>query len=156
MGLDEAKKYLKTWNKDSDVIEFGVSSATVELAAKALNTDEARIAKTLSFMVDGKPVLIVTAGNMKIDNRKYKDEFGCKAVMLSADQVKELVGHEIGGVCPFGVRENVAVFLDIAMRRYDHVFPACGSSNSAIRLDVEELEKIAKAKKWIDVCKERE
>ena len=156
MSIDKAREHLKLWNREKDIIEFDASSATVELAAKALNTEESRIAKTLSFKVKDRATLIVTAGNMKIDNRKYKDEYGCKAVMLTPDEVKEMVGHEIGGVCPFGIKENVDVYLDISLKRFDTVFPACGSSNSAIKMNCEELEEISKSKKWVDVCKSRE
>ena len=155
MSIETVREYLKQWNRDTDIIEFNVSSATVELAAKALQTEEARIAKTLSFMRDGKAILVVTAGNMKIDNRKYKDEFGCKAIMLSPAEVRELVGHEIGGVCPFGIKNEVEVYLDHSLQNYDFVYPACGSANSAIKMNYGELERIAKAKKWVDVCKER-
>jgi len=156
MSIERARNYLKIWNKEREIIEFEVSSATVELAARALKTEESRIAKTLSFNNNGRAILVVTAGDMKIDNRKYKDEYGCKAVMLTPDEVKEMVGHEIGGVCPFGIKENVDVYLDISLRRFDTVFPACGSSNSAIKMNCEELEKISRSKKWVDVCKTRE
>jgi prolyl-tRNA editing enzyme YbaK/EbsC (Cys-tRNA(Pro) deacylase) len=156
MSIETAREYLKQWNRDTDIIEFNVSSATVELAAKALGTEEARIAKTLSFKRDGKAILVVTAGNMKIDNRKYKNEFGCKANMLSPEEVKEMVGHEIGGVCPFGTKGEVEVYLDCSLKNFDYIYPACGSANSAIKMTYSELEGIAKAKKWVDVCKEKE
>ncbi len=155
MSIDRAREHLKLWNRENDIIEFDVSSATVELAAKALNTEESRIAKTLSFKIENKAILIVTAGNMKIDNRKYKDEYGCKAVMLSPEEVKELVGHEIGGVCPFGIKNDVNVYLDVSLKKYDFIYPACGSSNSAIKMKYDELEIISRAKKWVDVCKEK-
>ncbi len=155
MSIDKAREHLKLWNRENDIIEFDGSSATVELAAKALNTEEARIAKTLSFKIENKAILIVTVGNMKIDNRKYKDEYGCKAVMLSPQEVKELIGHEIGGVCPFGIKNDVNVYLDISLKKYDFVYPACGSSNSAIKMKYDELELISRAKKWVDVCKEK-
>ncbi len=156
MSIETAREYLKQWNRDTNIIEFNVSSATVELAAKALGTEEARIAKTLSFMRDGEAILVVTAGNMRIDNRKYKAEFGCKAIMLSPEEMREMVGHEIGGVCPFGIKSEVEVYLDCSLKNYDYVYPACGSANSAIKMKYDELEKIAKAKKWVDVCKEKE
>jgi prolyl-tRNA editing enzyme YbaK/EbsC (Cys-tRNA(Pro) deacylase) len=156
MGIEQARTYLQQWNRHHDIIEFTVSSATVELAAKALHTEEARIAKSLSFLVGNRAIIVVTAGNMKIDNRKYKAEYGCKAHMLSSEKVKELIGHEIGGVCPFGIKENAEVYLDISLKKYDYIYPACGSSNSAIKMSYEELEKISKALKWVDVCKEKE
>ena len=155
MGIKQVREYLKAWNKDRDVIEFEVSSATVELAALALSTEEERIAKTLSFKKGDVPILIVAAGNMKIDNRKYKEEFGCKAHMLAADEVKELIGHEVGGVCPFGVKENVEIYLDVSLKNYDFIYPACGSANSAIKLSYNELEEISSPVRWVDVCKER-
>ena len=156
MSIERAREYLKRWNKDSEIQEFDVSSATVELAAKALNTEEGKIAKTLSFKIENRGTLIVVAGDVKIDNRKFKDEFKCKAVMLSPEEVKEMIGHEIGGVCPFGVKENVEVFLDLSLKRFDKVYPACGSLNSAIQLNCDELEEISKPKKWVDVCKIKE
>ena len=153
MSIERAREYLKKWNKDTEIQEFTVSSATVELAAKALNTEEAKIAKTLSFKIENRGMLIVVAGDVKVDNRKFKDEFNCKAAMISSEDVKEMIGHEIGGVCPFGVKEDVEVYLDISLKRFDKVYPACGNSNSAIQLNCHELEEISKPKKWIDVCK---
>ena len=155
MGISEAREHLKKFGKDTDIIELTLSSATVELAAKALGTEESRIAKSLSFGVGEKAVLIVTAGNMKIDNKKFKEEFGCKPTMLSAEEVGKRIGHPIGGVCPFGVNTEVEVYLDISMRQYDYVFPACGSHNSAIKLTCDELQEVSFSKKWIDVCKEK-
>ncbi len=133
--------------------EFDVSSATVELAAKALRCEPQRIAKTLSFMVENEAVLIVTAGDAKIDNPKYKAKFGKKAKMLSLDEVEILVGHAVGGVCPFAVNEGVIVYLDISLKRFETVFPACGSSNSAIELTIPDLEKYSGYAEWVDVCK---
>ncbi len=156
MGLIEAREYLKKFDRDQDIIQFTVSSATVELAAKALNTEESRIAKTLSFLVEDKAILIVTTGNMKIDNKKYREEFKCKAKMLNPIEVIEKIGHEIGGVCPFGIKENVAIYLDESLKQFDYIYPACGSSNSAIKLTYVELDMIIKNEKWIDVCKEKE
>jgi prolyl-tRNA editing enzyme YbaK/EbsC (Cys-tRNA(Pro) deacylase) len=153
MSIEKAREYLKQWHKDSEIQEFEVSSATVALAARALNTDEARIAKSLSFKIDNKGVLIVVAGDVKVDNRKFKDEFNCKAAMLTPEQVQELIGHEIGGVCPFGINNDIEVYLDISLQRFDTVFPACGSPNSAIQLTCDELEEISKPLKWVDVCK---
>ena len=135
------------------VLEFEVSSATVELAAAALNCEPQRIAKTLAFMVDGHAVLVVAAGDAKIDNPKYKAQFGTKAKMLSPNETELLVGHAVGGVCPFAVKEGVEVYLDVSLKRFETVFPACGSANSAIELRIPELEKYSGFVSWIDVCK---
>lgn len=153
MSIERVKKYFKQFNIEDKVMEFPVSSATVELAAKALNTEGCRIAKTLSFSVNDSPILIVTAGDAKIDNKKYKAFFGAKAKMLSFDEVEEKIGHAVGGVCPFAINEGVTVFLDECIKRFETVFPACGSSNSAIELTPEELEKYSGYKQWIDICK---
>ena len=131
------------------------STATVELAAQALGTQSCRIAKTLSFKVDDKPILIVAAGDVKIDNPKYKQTFGTKAKMLTYDEVSDLIGHNVGGVCPFGINEGVTVYLDESLKRFDTVFPACGSSDSAIEFTIAELEKYSGYKEWVDVCKSR-
>lgn len=152
MSLTQVKKYLKQFNRDQNIIEFDVSSATVELAAKALNCTPGKIAKTLSFKVNDHAILIVTAGDMKIDNHKYKETFKTKAKMLSRDEVLPIIGHDIGGVCPFGIKPNVAVYLDESLKRFDTVFPACGSSNSAIELTIEDLQKYVNAS-WVNVCK---
>lgn len=138
---------------ESKVLEFDVSSATVELAAAALNCEPGRIAKTLSFLVGDEPILIVSAGDVKIDNSKYKKTFGKKAKMLTPDQVVELIGHAVGGVCPFAIKEGVNVYLDASLKKYETVFPACGSSNSAIELTIPEMEKYSGYKEWVDVCK---
>lgn len=135
------------------VLEFDVSSATVELAAQALNTEPCRIAKTLSFLVDGHAILIVAAGDTKIDNARYKARFHTKAKMLTPDEAETLVGHAVGGVCPFAVNEGVTVYLDKSLKRFETVFPACGSSNSAIELTIAELEKYSGFTSWVDVCK---
>jgi prolyl-tRNA editing enzyme YbaK/EbsC (Cys-tRNA(Pro) deacylase) len=155
MGIENARAHLGKWNRGGDIIEFDVSSATVELAARALNTEESRIAKTMSLKGEEGGFLIVTAGDVKIDNQKFKQEFGFKAKMLSPDEVKEIVGHEVGGVCPFGIKDNVDVFLDVSLRRFETVFPACGSGNSAIRMTCKDLEEISGCKKWVDVCREK-
>ena len=152
MSIEKAKEYLKQFNKDKDVIELQDSTATVELAAKALGVIPARIAKTLSFKTDEGCVLIVTAGDTKIDNKKYKNYFGTKAKMLTPDEVVEYIGHAIGGVCPFGVKENVRIYCDVSLQRFATVFPACGSANSAIELTCDELFNIAKAQEWVDIC----
>lgn len=138
---------------DNKIQEFAVSSATVELAAAALYCEPQRIAKTLSFMVDGHAILIVAAGDAKIDNPKYKAQFGTKARMLSPQEVETLVGHAVGGVCPFAVNEGIEVYLDVSLKRFETVFPACGSSNSAIELTIAELEQYSGYVGWIDVCK---
>lgn len=153
MAIDKVKEYFRGLGMEERVQEFDVSSATVELAAKALGCEPCRIAKTMSFMAKEEPVLIVTAGDAKIDNRKYKDQFGIKAKMLLPEEVENLIGHCIGGVCPFAVKEGVVVYLDESLKRFEKVFPACGSSNSAIELTIGELEKYSGYEKWIDVCK---
>lgn len=153
MSIEKVRQHLKQWNVADKIKEFEVSSATVELAAAALNCEPKRIAKTLSLKLDERCILIVTAGDTKVDNAKYKAEFSKKAKMLSADEVEEMVGHSIGGVCPFGVNENAEVYLDDSLRRFTTVFPACGSSNSAIELTIAELDKYSNFKAWVDVCK---
>jgi prolyl-tRNA editing enzyme YbaK/EbsC (Cys-tRNA(Pro) deacylase) len=153
MSFERAREYLAKWNRQDEIREFSVSSATVALAAKALDTDEARIAKTLSFKIDNRAILVVAAGDVKIDNRKYRDAFGTKARMLTREEVGLLIGHEVGGVCPFGVNEGVEVYLDESLKRFETIFPACGSDNSAIELTCDELETIACPKKWVDVGK---
>ena len=153
MAIDRVKEYFNQFGMADRVLEFEVSSATVELAAQALSCEPCRIAKTLSFMVDGRPILIVTAGDAKIDNHKYKAQFGAKAKMLTPDEAETLIGHAVGGVCPFGINEGVTVYLDNSLKRFETVFPACGSSNSAIELSIGELEKYSGYAAWIDVCK---
>ena len=153
MSLENAKEHLKKYGLDNKIKEFDVSSATVKEAALALNCKEAEIAKTLSFLVNDKPILIVTAGNRKIDNAKFKSIFNEKAKMLKKDEVEPLIGHKVGGVCPFGVNNDVDIYLDISLKDFDIVYPACGSSNSAIPLTLKELEEASNYKEWIDVCK---
>ena len=153
MAIEAVKEYFSQFGMADRVKEFDVSSATVELAAQALECEPRRIAKTLSFLVDGHAVLIVAAGDAKIDNPKYKAQFGTKAKMLTPDEAENLVGHAIGGVCPFGVNEGVSVYLDESLKRFSTVFPACGSSNSAIELSIRELEEYSGYVSWIDVCK---
>lgn len=153
MAIEKVREYFKAYGMEERIREFSVSSATVALAAQALGCGPERIAKTLSFLVQESPVLIVAAGDVKIDNSKYKKQFGTKAKMLSPDQVSEMTGHQIGGVCPFAVNRGVKVYLDESLKRFDTVFPACGSSNSAIELTIPELEKYAKEEGWVDVCK---
>ncbi len=153
MSIERARAYLSALGYGEKIRELDHSSATVELAAQALGVEPARIAKTLSFMLHDAPILIVAAGDAKIDNHKYKAFFGAKAKMLSPEEAETLVGHAVGGVCPFGVPENVKTYLDRSLTRFETVFPACGSSNSAIELTNSELEQLSKAKEWIDVCK---
>lgn len=153
MAIDKVKKYFQQWGIDGRIQEFDVSSATVALAAEALRCEECRIAKTLSFHVDDQVVLIVTAGDARVDNKKYKACFGKKAKMLAFDEAEPLIGHAVGGVCPFAVNEGVRVYLDESLKRFETVFPACGSSNSAIELTIPELEKYSGFEKWVDVCK---
>ena len=153
MSIDRVKEYFKQYGMEDRILEFPVSSATVELAAAALNCEPGRIAKTLSFLVGEQPILIVSAGDVKIDNSKYKKTFGKKAKMLTQDQVVELIGHAVGGVCPFANPDGVKTYLDVSLKRFDTVFPAAGSSNSAIELTCSELEEYSRALAWIDVCK---
>ena len=153
MAIEAVKAFFSRYGIADRVREFDVSSATVDLAAQALGCEPCRIAKTLSFLVDGHAVLIVAAGDAKIDNPKYKAQFGAKARMLTPEEVQTLVGHAVGGVCPFAVREGVAVYLDQSLKRFVSVFPACGSSNSAIELTIAELERYSGYVAWIDVCK---
>ena len=154
MSIEAVKAFFTAYGIQDKVREFETSSATVELAAKALDCEPCRIAKTLSFMANGAPVLIVTAGDARIDNPKYKAQFGTKAKMLTPDEAVELVGHAVGGVCPFAVKSGVTVYLDVSLKRFDTVFPACGSSNSAIELTPDALATYASCAGWIDVCKD--
>lgn len=153
MAIEKVKEYFKKYGVENRVQEFEVSSATVELAAEALHCEPCRIAKTLSFIVDNRPILIVAAGDAKIDNPKYKAQFKTKAKMLSPEEVETMVGHAVGGVCPFAVNDDVTVYLDESLKRFETVFPACGSSNSAIELTIEELEQYSSFTTWVDVCK---
>jgi prolyl-tRNA editing enzyme YbaK/EbsC (Cys-tRNA(Pro) deacylase) len=154
MAIEKVKEYFKGFGLEGRVLEFAVSSATVELAAKAVGCEPARIAKTLSFRLGEKSILIVVAGDAKIDNGKYKAQFAAKAKMLTPEEVQEFIGHEIGGVCPFAVNVGVDVYLYISLKRFATVYPACGSSNSAIELTIPELEKYSNCKEWVDVCKD--
>lgn len=153
MSMERAKEHLKTYGLDDKIRVFTVSSATVELAAQALGCEECRIAKTLSFDQNGDTVLVVAAGDAKVDNARYKAAFGCKARMVPAAEVEQRVGHAVGGVCPFGVREGVRVYLDESLRRFDVVYPACGTADSAVELSLEELERSSGSIGWLDVCK---
>ena len=153
MSIETGRAYLRARGYEDRIQEFSVSSATVDLAAQAVGCEPAHIAKTLSFIVNGQPVLVVAAGDAKVDNRRYKDEFGTKAKMLTPQEAEDLVGHAVGGVCPFGVKPGVRVFLDQSLKRFEEVYPACGSANSAVRLSIPELELSSGCEKWVDVCK---
>ena len=153
MSIEKGRAYFRQFGMEERVLEFPVSSATVELAALALGVEGARIAKTLSFKKDDSCILILAAGDARIDNRKFKDKFHMKAKMPSPDEVLELVGHPVGGVCPFGINEGIEVYLDESLKRFTTVFPAVGSGNSAIELHLDELFKYSNAIEWIDVCK---
>lgn len=154
LSIERAREWLSQFGADQRILELEQSSATVALAAEALGCAPERIAKTLSFMLDEHPILIVAAGDARIDNHRYKAQFGGKAKMLSPQQAAALVGHAVGGVCPFGVNEGTEVFLDESLRRFETVFPACGSSNSAIQLTIPELEKFSASLGWVNVCKD--
>ena len=153
MSVERVKEFFAGYGIADRVREYEVSSATVELAAQAIGCEPKRIAKTLSFMLDGRAILIVAAGDAKVDNPRYKAQFGAKAKMLTPDEAVELVGHAVGGVCPFAVKDGVTVYLDESLRRFETVFPACGSSNSVIEMSIPELEKYSGFSDWIDVCK---
>ena len=156
MAIDRVRAYFKQFGIEDRILEFPVSSATVELAAAALGCEPCRIAKTLAFKVDGGAILIVAAGDARIDNKKYRAQFGAKAVMPHGDEVEALIGHGVGGVCPFAINEGVTVYLDKSLQRFETVFPACGSSNSAIELPIPQLEKYSGYTAWIDVSKDVE
>ena len=153
MSLDKATEHLKKCGLENNIILLEESSATVELAAAALGCEPERIAKSLTFWVEDKPIMIVAAGDTKVDNSKYKKEFGCKAKMLTYDEVEKYIGHGVGGVCPFGINSGVSVYLDESLKRFDYVYPACGSSNSCVKLELDELEKCSNFTEWVDVCK---
>jgi len=153
MSIERVRTYFREQGIEERIRELAASSATVELAAAALGCEPQRIAKRLSFLVDGHAILVVAAGDAKIDNAKYKARFGTKARMLAPQEAEEMVGHAVGGVCPFAVNEGVEIYLDISLKRFATVFPACGSSNSAIELTIPELEKYSGSGTWVDVCK---
>lgn len=153
MSIETVRSYLKSFGADGGIREFPVSSATVALAAQALGVDDARIAKSLAFAKDGGAVLVVAAGDARVDNAKFRAAFGVKASMLSPGDTLALTGHAVGGVCPFALNPGVAVYLDESLRRFDTVFPACGSANSAIELSLDRLEQLSRARGWVDVCK---
>ena len=151
--IDKVRDYLRSVGMEDRLIVTDQSSATVELAAKAVGTEPGRIAKSLTFLTEGKPVMILAAGDARVDNRKFKDRFHTKAKMIPWDLVEDYVGHEPGGVCPFALKEGVSVYLDVSLKQYDTVYPAGGSPNSAVRLSPEELERISGSLGWVDVCR---
>ena len=153
MALEEAKAYLVEKGYGDRIQIFDVSSATVELAALAVGTEPARIAKSLTFMVEDQPIMIIAAGDAKVNNSKYKGYFHKKAKMLTREEVNDLIGHDVGGVCPFGIKDGVDVYLDVSLKRFDKVYPACGSANSAVELTPDELYTLSGCREWIDVCK---
>ena len=153
MSIEKVRSWLAQYGAADRILEFPVSSATVELAAQALNCEPCRIAKTLSFGVQDTPILIVAAGDARVDNAKFKAQFGVKAKMLSHEDAATRIGHAVGGVCPFAVNEGVEVYLDVSLKRFHTVFPAAGSSNSAIELTIPELEQFSRYRCWADVCK---
>ena len=153
MAIEKARKHLEKWNVEHRIREFEASSATVELAAEAIGCETGKIAKSLSFLLEQDSILIVAAGDAKVDGSKFKMQFGKKAKMIAAEEVLDRIGHEVGGVCPFGINENVKTYLDVSLKRFEKVFPACGSSNSVIELTIDELEKFSNCNDWVDVCK---
>lgn len=156
MAIEKVKKYFEEYGIADRILEFDVSSKTVELAAVAVGCEPARIAKSMSFLIDETPIIIVAAGDAKIANPQYKEQFHTKAKMIPFEQVGEIIGHEAGGVCPFAVNEGVEIYLDESLKRFDTVFPAAGSGNSAIELTIPELEKYSGYKEWVNVCKDWE
>jgi len=153
MSIERVREYFANEDIHHKIMEFDVSSATVELAAQAIGCEPQRIAKSMAFKTNDGCILVIIAGDAKIANPKYKEQFGVKAKMVPADELEELIGHAIGGVCPFGINDDVAVYMDESLKRFETVFPACGSANSAIEMTLPELEKYAKTTIWIDVCK---
>lgn len=154
MSLEKAKEYLKSISLDDKIMEFSVSSATVKDAAIAVGCTEDEIAKSLTFLTSDGPIMILASGNSKIDNSKFKAEFHTKATMIPFDDVEKLIGHAVGGVCPFGINDGVKVYLDVSLKKYSIVYPAAGNDKSAVKLSIDELEKASKFNKWVDVCKE--
>lgn len=152
MSVEVAREHLKKFGKDGDILEFEESSATVELAAKAVGTEPARIAKSLTYEWGEDGLMIVTAGDMRVQNKKFKEEFGAKARMLKPDDVLRLTNHEIGGVCPFGVPKELPVYLDVSLRRFDVVYPAAGTARNAVPMTIDELYEASGARGWVDVC----
>ena len=156
MAIEQVREHLKKWSRENDILEFEISSATVELAAKAVGVEPARIAKTLTVRDGESAMLIVVAGDAKIDNSKFKNTFGFKARMLTADEVLVYTGHAVGGVCPFGVEKPSRIMLDVSLKRFDHVYPACGNIYSSIKVTPDDMSAYSDAHGWVDVCKLRE
>ena len=156
MAIEKVREYFKKMGIENRIMEFEVSSATVMEAAEAIGSESGEIAKSIGFLVDGKPVLIVARGDTKVNSGKFKKEFSQKPKMIPADLAEEYIGHQVGGVCPFAVKEDVKIYLDESLKKYEFVYPACGSSNNAIKCSIEELEKYSKHEKWVDVCKDME
>lgn len=152
MSFIKAKEHLKKYNLEDRIIEFSISTATVKEAADALGSTEGEIAKSMGFIVNDKPILIIAAGDKKINNSKFKSKFNVKAKMISFDMVESLIGHAAGGVCPFGINENINVYLDESLKKYEYVYPACGNHNSAVKLLIKELEMTSNYIEWVDVC----
>lgn len=153
MSVEKVREYFKNFGYEDKILEFKENSSTVSEAALILSCEEGMIAKSLSFLIGDVPIIIVVSGDKKIDNSKYKKFFNCKAKMINRELVKEIIGHEVGGVCPFAIHDNVLVYLDCSLKKYEYVYPACGSIRSAIKLSIEELEDLSNYKEWIDVCK---
>ncbi len=153
MSIERVREYLNSFGLSDRIVEHEVSTATVELAAEAAGCEPERIAKTMGYIIKDRPILIVAAGDVRIDNRKFKDTFKSKAKMMTPDQLNELVGHNIGGVCPFAIKDGVEVYLDESLKRFKTVFPSCGTANSTIELSLEELETASKSTNWVDVGK---
>lgn len=156
MSLEKVKKYFEQYGMKEKILEFDVSSETVELASIAVGCEGKQITKTMSFLLDDKPILVAMAGDARVSNPKFKEKFKMKAKMIPAENVGTIIGHNVGGVCPFAINDGVDVYLDISLKRFDYVYPAAGSGNSAIKLTVDELEKYSCAKEWVDVCKDWE
>lgn len=156
MSVEKVKEYFKKFDREKDVIELEGDISTVSLAASCLHVTEGEIAKTLSFKIDDKPILIVMKGDSRIDNAKYRHFFGVKAKMLTYEEVEKMIGHMVGGVCPFGINDGVTVYLDNSLKEFEYVYPACGSCNSCIKLSIPELEKYSNYKEWVDVVKTTE
>lgn len=156
MAIEKVREYFRQFGMEDQILEFDVSSATVELAALAVGCEPEKIAKSMTFNVDGNCIMIIAAGDVKIDNAKYKAEFHTKAKMLTAEEALEKTGHAVGGICPFALNDGCSVYLDVSLKRFEFVYPACGSSNSAIKLTPEQLEKYSNYIKWIDVCKPKQ
>lgn len=153
MAIEKVRKHLEQFGRAADILEFESSSATVELAAKLLNVDPAEIGKTLSFRDGDSALLVVASGDAKVDNAKFKNTFGFKARMLNAEEVLNFTGHEVGGVCPFGIEKPIKIYLDASIQRFDFIYPGCGSHNAMIKLSIKEMWEYANALDWVDVCK---